>query len=308
MKQLAFPLILLLTATLCHSNTLELPRLELPRKGESAIAIEITELAIAGQQRVRILTDRYDIIAPCTCTGTLAAERLEHLFRVWQLLAAEHFGERPLAAPLAERTRHRVVIYRDRDEYIRNLLPIEPAIRRTNGYYSAPRRTVYFHLPLKEIVLFHEGTHQILSEHFFSEKMPMFRNNFWAVEGIALFMETLNIGEESYKVGDIMADRLFAARIQHEQNFHMPIGRLTAMSAANIQASARITEIYRKSATLTHWLMFAEEGHHRKHLFELLRQTYANTASAETLSELTGLSFEELDRKYAEFLSTIPLE
>jgi hypothetical protein len=52
--------------------------------------------------------------------------------------------------------------------------------------------------------------------------------------------------------------------------------------------------------------MFAAEGSHRKHFFELLRRTYRDSATPETLSELTGLSYEELDKKYVEFLKTIP--
>jgi len=291
---------LLLSAVFCigaaKGNTLELPR-----NNEQPITIETAEVDVAGQQRYRILTNHYHIIAPCAETGKLAAEKLEHLFRVWQLLAADQ-----LAAPPARRNRHQVVIFRDKQEYERNLFRIEPAIAQTNGFYSAPRKTTYFYLPLQEKVLFHEGTHQIISEHFFPDKVPVFRNNFWAVEGIAIFMEALRIEEESYKVGDILADKLFAARVQFERNFNLPIRRLTAMSAVNVQSSRQIREIYRKSATLVHWLMFAEEGRYRQHLFELLRQAYAGTATSQTLSELTGLSYEELDKKYVEFLQTIP--
>jgi hypothetical protein len=52
--------------------------------------------------------------------------------------------------------------------------------------------------------------------------------------------------------------------------------------------------------------MFAEEGRYRGALFELLRRTYRNEATPETLSELTGLSYEELDARYEKFLKTIP--
>ena len=78
------------------------------------------------------------------------------------------------------------------------------------------------------------------------------------------------------------------------------------MSASEIQSSRQIQEIYRKSATLVHWLMFTSDGRYRKHLFELLQLTYLDEAKPETLSELVGLSYEELDKKYVEFLKTIP--
>jgi len=143
----------------------------------------------------------------------------------------------------------------------------------------------------------------------FHEKQPTFRNNFWAVEGIALFMETLKIEDKYYQIGDILADRLYAAKVQSERGYRMSIQRLTAMSAAEIQSSTEeLLPIYRQSVALTHWLMLAEEGRYRPALFELLRQTYRNEATPETLSELTGLSYAELDARYAEFLNTIPAE
>ena len=147
-----------------------------------------------------------------------------------------------------------------------------------------------------------------MAERFFHEKQPAFRNNFWVVEGIALFMETLRIENKCYKIGDILADRLYAAKYQFEQGTHLPIQKLTAMSSVEIQSrsSEDLNKIYRQSATLVHWLMFAEEGRYRKALFELLRQTYRDAATPEALSTLTGLSYEELDAQYVEFLKTIP--
>jgi hypothetical protein len=190
---------------------------------------------------------------------------------------------------------------------VRHLFRIDPFIERTNGFYFPQRKTAYFFSPLETKILFHEGTHQILEEHFFRESTPTFRNNFWVIEGIALFMETLKIEKETYKIGDILADRLYSARVyRFERNHRLPTQRLTAMSSTEIQSSANLQEIYSQSATLVHWLMFADEGQHRTALFELLRRIYLGSARPETLSELTGLSFEELDARYVEFLKTIP--
>jgi hypothetical protein len=304
MRRSSFSFLLLLMVLLCNgakgSGTLELPR-----KIDQESASSMEEIDVAGQKRFRVLTDRYLITAFQPEEGSRAGERLEHLFNVWQLLFAEFIeepknerGPRPL----------RVIVYRDKEEYIANLLRIEPAIAQTNGFYFAPRRTAYFYSPETK-VLFHEGTHQILAEHFFGERMPRFRNNFWVIEGMALFMETLEIEGNCYKIGNILNDRLFAAKeYQFNRNFNMPIQKLTAMNANDIQTSREILKIYSQSAALVHWLMFAEEGRYRKPLFELLHRTYLDTAKPETLSELTGLSYEELDNQYVEFLKTIPDE
>jgi len=278
--------------------------LKLPKQNVLAAAFQTEEVNLNGQKRFRILTDRYNINAAGAKEGNLAGERLEHLFCVWTLLSAEFFKE--LENEPVQR-RHQVVLYRDEQEYRQQIKRIDPYLRqRTNGYYSSQRKAAYFYAPESK-VLFHEGTHQIFLEHFFRENKPVFCNNFWVVEGIALFMETLKIEEECYKIGNLLDDRLYAAKVrQFGRNYKLPLRKLTAMSAEEIQASAEIKSIYSQSAALVHWLMFAEEGCHRKHLFELLRQTYLDTAKPETLSELTGLSYEELDKKYVEFLKTIP--
>ena len=280
--------ILLTILFLC--NEAESDTFELPRPNENMVS-----------------GSRYNITANRQEDGQLMGKRLEHLSNALDILFAE-FMKGAKIEPAQHR--HKVILYRDKREYVTRLLHIEPDIARTNGFYHAPSKTAYFFSTEAKIV-FHEGTHQILAERFFHEKIPAFRNNFWAVEGIALFMETLKIEEKRYTIGSIRADRLYSAKVyRFDQNHNLPIRRLTAMSVAEIQSSSNreLQRIYSQSATLTHWLMFAERGRYREALFELLRQTYCDEAKPETLSELTGLSYEELDAKYAEFLKTIPDE
>jgi hypothetical protein len=305
MQRWALFFFLLLTALLCkgaeNSNTLEVPK-----KMEPQLVFDKKEILIAGQKKFQILTDRYEIIASQPEDGIRIAERMESLSHVWDLLAAD-FVKEPEKEPLQHR--HRVVLYRNKQEYTGNLLRLDPAIAQTNGYYFAPKKTAYFYTPEAKI-LFHEGTHQIFVERFYRGKKQAFRNNFWVVEGIALFMETLQVEETCYKIGNILDNRLYAAKVyQFERNYHQPIQKLTAMSADEIQDSKKdLIRIYSHSAALVHWLMFVEEGRYRDVLFELLRRTYLDTAKPETLSELTNLSYEELDKKYEEFLKTIPDE
>jgi hypothetical protein len=300
----------LLFITIFCGGTKGSDTLELPKKNVSVSAFETEEVRMGGQKRYRILTDRYVITAARTEDGIRAGERLEHLFNVWELLFAPFLKEAGMKRPpheSAQRPLH-VVLYRDQQEYTSHLQRIDPFAVATNGYYSPTRRTAYFFSPETKVLL-HEGTHQIFEEYFFRDQTPVFRNNFWVVEGMAMLMETLKIEDEHYKIGDILDDRLYAAKeYQFRRNYNLPIRSLTAMSAAQIQRSAEIQRIYSQSAALVHWLMFAEEGCYREHLLELLRQTYLGTAKPETLSSLTGLSYGELDRKYVEFLKMIPDE
>jgi hypothetical protein len=302
MRCFTLPLILLLTALLCNEAKSE--TLELTRKKAVAPALKMEEIAVAGQRRFHILTEHFDITAFKAEDGILVGQQLEHLFHAWELLSAEFLKEEATKTPV--QLRCKVVLYRDKEEYEVNLRRIDPNIALSNGFYYAPEKTAYFYSS-ETRVLFHEGTHQILAEHFFCEHASVFPNNFWIVEGIALFMQTLKIEEKTYKLGDIMDDRLFSAKkYQFEQNYSMPIRRLTAMSMRKIHASTDLQKIYSQSATLVHWLMFAEKGRYRGVVFELLRQTYRDSATPESLNNLTDLSYEELDVKYVEFLKTIP--
>jgi len=304
MKQFIFPFFALLTVVFCPGAASD-DTLELPKQCAPATPFKIEEIDINGQKRYRILTEHYDITAAKLEDGNRAGEQLEHLFSGWTLFFAEFVKEQETEP---EKRLHRVILYRNQREYIANLQRIDPSIARSNGYYSSSRKTAYF-FSTEAKILFHEGTHQILAEHFFHEKTPAFHNNFWVIEGIALFMQTLKVEDTCYKIGDILADRLYSAKeYRFKQNHHLPIQSLTAMSSAKIQSSTDLQKIYSQSATLVHWLMFAEAGRYRNALFELLRQTYRDSAKPETLSELTGLSYEELDKKYAEFLQTIPDE
>jgi len=304
MKPHTFLCILLSFGVLCIESTSG-DTFELPKADRPATPFQMEEVTIGGQTRYRILTEHYDITAAQAEDGKRVGERLEHLANVWTLLLAE-FVKEEKDKPASHR--HRIILYRDKQEYTLNLRRFDLRIAETNGFYYEPNKTAYF-FSMEEKILLHEGTHQILAEHFAREKLSMYRNNFWIVEGIALFMQTLKVEDKHYKVGDILADRLFSAKVYRlEQNHHLPIRQLTAMNRTRFQnrSGADLQRMYSQSATLVHWLMFAEEGRYRGALFELLRQTYLDAAKPESLSELTGLSYEELDKKYAEFLKVIP--
>ena len=282
-----FVLLTILFCTVAKSDTLELPR----PTGDTVFGFMVE-------------APRYDITTTRQADRKLIEDQLQHLSNALDLLFAECLKDAKITPA---QQRHRVFLYRDKVEYVASLKRVEPSIDQTNGLYHAPRKAAHF-FSMEAKIMFHEGTHQILAERYFYEKKPVFRNNFWVVEGIALFMETLKIEDKYYKIGDILADRLYAAKYQFDRGYNLPIQKLAAMSSMETQSrsSEDLNKIYRQAATLTHWLMFAEEGYYRGALFELLRRTYRNEATPEALSELTGLSFEELDKKYEAFLETIP--
>ncbi len=93
--------------------------------------------------------------------------------------------------------------FRTRDEYVATLRPMQPLIDKTIGYYSFDNHTAYFFAGEEENdgTLFHEAAHQL-----FHETRPVSRdlarkNNFWIVEAIACYMESLTVHEGYCTVG-----------------------------------------------------------------------------------------------------------
>ena len=86
-------------------------------------------------------------------------------------------------------------------EYDHALARVQPGIAgKTLGVYLEKMKTAYFFAPtednqeekeLSQITIWHEATHQLFAERIPTRKVSGLKNNFWIVEGIACFMETL---------------------------------------------------------------------------------------------------------------------
>ncbi|GHT23997.1 hypothetical protein FACS189419_08630 [Planctomycetales bacterium] len=229
------------------------------------------------------------------------SEKLETLYYAWTELFLDK--NKPV-----ENTKHKIIIFRSKAEYVRSLRQIEPNIAQSNGYYSPQTLTAYFYFNNENFdrTLLHEVTHQLFSEVYSDEKFPR-GINFWLVEGTALFMETLKTKTNQCSLGDIMDDWLYAAKeYRYKKNFRLPVSQLVTMTAKDIQHDENIRKIYAQSAALVHWMMFAENGKYRPALQKMLRQVYDETTQDNSLSRLTGLPFDEIDKKYDDFLKTVP--
>ena len=171
------------------------------------------------------------------------------------------------------------------------------------------RRQAYFYVTPGEqddTNLYHEATHQL-----FSEIRPVSRDigrtqNFWIIEGIACYMESLVEHEGWTLLGGNDAVRLRDA--QHrllEDNFYVPLSELIGLGMEALQRDPRIARLYSQSAGLTHFLMHAGGGRYREPLIEYLVAVYTERDRADTLPKLTGETDARLDEQYREFLKTI---
>jgi hypothetical protein len=279
----------------------------------------------------QIATEHYDLLTNHSLEeGVRMSRRLEHLYRAWKMLffnmllseekSAKLFLE---SLPNISLPRHRVYVFRDKQDYVSFLKNLEQGfesqLRESNGFYH-PQHFISYFFPVSgnmdkfdadtvSKALYHEGTHQLFQEARPKSNLPGVRNNFWIVEGIAMFMETFRVEGNQYKLGNKEDSRLFAAKVHRfdpEYFFYLPFEQTVVLGRNGFQTHSRLARLYSQSAGMTHFLMFYRNGQYRDVVFELLRQVYAGSARQDTLSKLTGRSYQELDQEYTEFLKTIP--
>lgn len=251
--------------------------------------------------------------------GVELASKLERLHEVWRqafagfLIPAGQLrrafdGDGDLAA--SRRTPLDVVYFRSRDEYNRALVRAQPRIEMTLGIYFDSRKTAYFYAPDAEDVegdyagtLYHEATHQLFQETRRAARNLGAKHNFWVLEGIATYMESLAAHEGCFTLGGLDAGRAPAARERLlVDGFYVPFEEIVALGKLDLQRDSRIRSIYSQAAGQTAFLMHAGEGRYRQALVDYLAAVYQGKASETSLAQLAGRSYAQLDREYREYL------
>ena len=263
-----------------------------------------------------VQTQHYDIKTNDAWEKAVAlGRRLERLHAVWRQVFVRYYaadteirrlvtGRQPLRGGTK---RHKVVFFRSRDQYNAMLRKSQPRIEITLGIYFDHAHTAYFFAgdDQNDTTLFHEATHQL-----FQESRPVAHkiaqdNNFWIVEGIACYMESLTKAGGCYTLGGREEGRVPAARVRLlEDGFYVPLAELTAMGMKPLQRDKRIAKLYSQSAGLTAFLMHSGDGRYRDATVNYLKKLYTNRVDAKSLEKLTGTRFEELDRQYHKYLKT----
>ena len=248
--------------------------------------------------------------------GVRLAGRLERLYRAWQQLFVLYYMTEPQMArlfkgfPPPSRTprKHEVVYFRNKDEYVAALVKTQPRIGITTGYYDLDARKAYFYVGDKQddTNIYHEATHQLFAEIRAANSPIAVEANFWVVEGIACYMESLTERDGYCLLGGADAVRLQNARDRLRGDFYVPLAELTMLGRDRLQTDPRIVPLYSQSSGLTYFLLYAGGGRYRDALVDYLSAIYANRASATTLAELTGASYAQLDAEYRQFIETIP--
>ena len=250
------------------------------------------------------------------------AARLERLHQIWrQLFAGFYFSDREVrelfAGERQPRERHRpfhVFYHRDKDDYVAALQRRQPRIAETLGIYFDTDREAHFFAgdERNTATLNHEAVHQL-----FQETRPAARHvgdtaNFWIVEGIATYFETLREHRDPaaglyYTIGESSAGRLPAARERLlVGKFFVPLDELTRLGKDDLQRYPDLAKLYSQSAGLAALLMDGEEGRYREPLVVYLSAVYAGRDDVDSLSDAIGMSNAELDAAYRRYLKSLP--
>ncbi len=290
------------------------------RKPESVIrarrgSVALAELGfdagkhwIAESEHFRITTDHSEN------AGMQLAEKLEELYDVWQQLFFPYWSS---AAVLARRlegkvpadrstTRHRVVLFRGRDEYVQRLKRLEPQIELTVGLYLEPQKTAYFYVDQQphDDTYFHEVTHQLFSETGRVAPGVGVEANAWIIEGVAMYMESLRRRNGYFTAGGSDANRLQFARYRTlNEGSYLPLEQLAALGRRTLQQHQDIRRLYSQSAGLAAFLMDDNRGRYRPLLLDYLQTVYQGRDNARTLASVAGVPLPQLDRQYREFLN-----
>ena len=201
-----------------------------------------------------------------------------------------------------------VHFYRTREEYVNRLKRVFPSIDQTNGVYMINDRVAHFyddHANEQGGTLFHEATHQLFFESHHANRAIGEKNHFWIIEGIACYMESFHRKNGSISLGDANYIRFAGARQNLlDKHYYVPLREFSGFGMNEFQRSPELAKNYTQAAGLARFFMHYDKGRYREALVKHLSQLYSSDERtrerADSLEELTGVDFSDLDKQYAE--------
>ena len=259
-------------------------------------------------------TEHYTIRTDYSLEAAVAlGGKLENLCRLWrQMFLGFYSSEAHVLNLLSSRQPHgpdpyrfSVVYYRDRDDYNRALRKSMPNIGISVGVFWPKTGKSYFFAGQGSDprTMYHEATHQLFQQSRHASPAVEKNGNFWIVEGIAVYMESLRRENGWNVLGGLDDLRVVAAR-QHlvEGDFYVPFAELVGYNMQQVQGDPKVRSLYSQAAGMASFLIHYDGGHYRSALAAYLSEVYSGRDDRGALARLTGASYEELDRQYHAFL------
>jgi hypothetical protein len=262
----------------------------------------------------RVDTPHYQILSDQSAKAALElAAELENLVVLWKQTFFDFWGDstwlkqrmagQPAKPPLAAKMQ--VVLFKDRDEYLRILGPSQPQIELSLGIYIDHSKKVYLYAadPAPRSTWIHEAAHQLFQELPAHQDGAGEEANFWFIEGAAVYMESLSEHDGYWTVGGWEADRLQAARYRAlSGDYLLSLGKLALLGRRHLQQDGDIRKMYSQAGGLAHFLFDGMNGQYRRQANDYLRSVYQHTDLPISLARHTKTSLAELEKQYLQFL------
>lgn len=191
--------------------------------------------------------------------------------------------------PLSRSKKFKVVMYRNKDEYIRTLSTQNPGIEVSVGYYWFAKKTSFFFHDQDSSIKktwIHELTHQLMHESVPISKNSVIQSSIWAVEGIAVYMESLMDFETHVTVGGEDAERLNYCRYNYfRRGFLVEIPALNAMDQKDFIRNASVKALYSLAGAYCQFVMGHEDC--TDEFFDFLRLVHQGKDSSRLFKKLS---------------------
>ncbi|QDV22403.1 leucine-rich repeat domain-containing protein [Aureliella helgolandensis] len=236
----------------------------------------------------QIRTTHFNLLTRADRRASLElAQQLERFYCLWSqifypLWAAPGQLQQRLAGsavPWDQPEEIQVVLLRDRQEYLQLLGASEANIGVSVGYYAPDSQTSFFY-PDDNLTatLFHELTHQLLAEATHLEPSHVGETGgLWLVEGIAMYMESLNQRGSYWTIGGLESPRLQTARYRAVRDGYWPDwSEFTQGNLDSWKKSPELSRLYTHAAGLAHLFLdqLLEEAGAREAFFKALVDVY----------------------------------
>ena len=291
---------------------------------------EEAEKILAGSSGWRVETEHFSILSRVSLErGVEIGRFLETYYQSWlrlyyRFVASEkQWASRFNANGAALAKKHRVIIYRNREEYLRELRKHDENVDASIGWYLPNMRCIFVYEPSPNeeyefdllSLLAHEVTHQLFNECYLATSgrnkpvsQPGRRANFWAVEGVATYMETYSLTASNAKLGGVETYRLQQAVASlFEEKTYIPMRQYVAATRESFQTNDMplLQRLYAQATGLTFFFVHYRDGVYRNAFIAYLYAIYQGVDRPDSLEKLTGKTFEELDAEYAKFLQNV---
>ena len=209
-------------------------------------------------------------------------------------------------ARITIRRKLRVVLFRDADQYRRALAPTYPGIERSTGFYDNGKQTIFLYAADSDDAATrrHELVHQLFREATRSalgRDIPGEKQEFWLVEGIAGYFESLRFADRFATVGGWDSSRLQFARYRVlGRRDEMPMSELRVDGRVAAQERQDLARWYAHSIARSHQLLDGGNVEERQWLYQQLATLYRVKADLPELDEAAAL--QDIDRRFTNFL------